>query len=89
METYKTAPALVPSVQQQSHKEFLTVAQVDEAKKMGIQNMSVKNTQYELLKAVKFQKDRPRVTTKYIAHMAKSRGRKKTRMILKQRSLLY
>lgn len=77
-----TAPPLVPSVQQQSHTEKLTAAQVDEAKEMGIKGMTVKNTQYELLKLVKFQKERKRVTDKLTRRLRKQHGSKKARLIL-------
>ena len=88
METYKTAPPLIPAVQQQSHREFLSTIQVEEATKMGITNMTTKNTQYDLLKRIKFQKDRLRVTSKRVRHLAKLHGRKKAKSMLKQNLLL-
>lgn len=75
---------LVPVIQQQSHKELLTAIQVEEAKKMGIKGMTTKNTQFDLLKLVKFQKDRLRVTDKFTKHLCKQHGRKRARVILKK-----
>ena len=75
---------LVPAVQQQSHKEFLTPIQVEEAKKMGVKGITVKNTQYDLLKLVKFQHDKPRVTDKQTLNLCKKHGRKKAKQIIQK-----
>ena len=76
---------LVPAVQQQSHKELLTPIQVEEAKKMGVKGITVKNTQFDLLKLVKFQFDRKRTTSKLVLNLCKKHGRKKTKQLMKKR----
>ena len=73
---------LVPAVKQQSHKETLTVAQLEEAKLMGVKGLTVKNTQYDLLKLVKFQKERARITNKFVKNLRKKHGSKKARILL-------
>ena len=82
MQTYKTAPELIPAVQQRSHHDLLTAAQVDEAKSMGIKGMTTNNTQYDLLKLVKFQVEPKRHTSNYIKNLVHKRGRKVTKVIL-------
>jgi hypothetical protein len=76
---------LVPVFQQQAHKENLTQIQVDEAKKMGISNLTTKNTQYDLLRLVKFQKARKRTTDKLTRHIVKANGRKRARLLIAKR----
>jgi hypothetical protein len=82
METYKTAPLLVPAVQQQPRTEHLSSAQVEEAVKMGIKGLTTKNTQKNMLKLVKFQVKRIRHTSKYIKNLTHKHGRKLTKVIL-------
>lgn len=82
MNTYKTAPPLIPAIQQQSHHEKLTGSQVEEAIKMGIKGMTTNNTQYDLLKTVKFQKKCLRHTSKYIKNLVKKHGRKDAKVVL-------
>lgn len=76
---------LVPAVKQQSHKETLTTSQLEEAKLMGVKGLTAKNTQYDLLKLVKFQKDRARVTSKYVRNLRKKHGSVKARLLLIKR----
>lgn len=76
---------LVPTVHQKSHHELLSSEQLEEAKKMGIKGLTSKNTQYDLLKLVKFQKDRARVTNKETKHLLKQHGRKRTKLILQKK----
>jgi hypothetical protein len=89
MSTYKTSPILIPAIQQRSHKDLLTTIQVDEAKKMGITNMTTNNTQYDLLKLVKFQVSRIRHTSKYIRNLTHKHGRIITKVILNKVFVKY
>ena len=74
-----TAPPLEPIFQQQAHKERLTPVQLEEAKKMGVKGLTTKNTQYDLLKLVKFKKPRLRHTCKVNKKLVKKYGRKEAR----------
>jgi hypothetical protein len=82
METYKTAPTLEQAIQQQSHHDRLTVLQVENAKGMGIKGITTDNTNYDLLKQIRFQNERPRHTSNYVKHLVKSRGRKRAKIVL-------
>ena len=66
-------------VHQQSKTEKLTPRQIEEAIKMGIKGLTTNNTQYDLLKRVKFQKDQERPTTKMERKLLKKHGRNETR----------
>jgi hypothetical protein len=82
MITYKTAPLLMPTVQQRSHHDLLTATQVDEAKAMGIKGMTTSNTQYDLLKLVRFQVTRNRHTGLFEKNLTHKHGRKVAKKIL-------
>jgi hypothetical protein len=82
MQTYKTALLLIPVVQQRSHHDLLTATQVDEAKAMGIKGMTTSNTQYDLLKLVRFQKARARHTGLFTKNLTHKHGRKVAKRIL-------
>ena len=86
-----TAPALVIPVKQQSHKEFLTSVQLEEATKMGITGLTAKNTQHDLLKLVKSSKTRyeqehhQRRTDNFTKRLTKRLGRKHAKTIMIKR----
>lgn len=82
---YHSTIPLAPISRQEAHKEFLTQVQVDEAKAMGINSLTTKNTQYDLLRLVKFQKSRKRETDKFMKNLAKKHGRVKAKQIIKNR----
>jgi len=73
---------LEPIVHQSTKKEKLTSSQLAEARKMGIHDLTDDNSQYDLLKRIKFQKDSARPVDKYERKLVKQHGRKKARKIL-------
>jgi hypothetical protein len=75
---------LEPIFQQQVHSEKLTPMQLEEARSMGIKNLTTKNTQYDLLRLVKFQKNPLRHTPNHVKHLVKKQGRKRARLTLRK-----
>jgi len=84
MQTYKTAPVLIPAEQQRSHHDFLTPLQLENAMHMGVKGLTTSNTQYDLLKLVRFQFERKRSTSNHIKNLCKKHGRKVAKFILRK-----
>lgn len=82
---YEAPPLMEYAKKQQSHKELLTQEQVENAKLLGIKSITTKNTQYDLLKILRFKTERKRKTSNFTRNLVKKHGRKKTGVILKRK----